>query len=103
MYEIDKELTIEEMCQRLIDYLNVVGSDPDTLMIRAINIASIQLDHAKYEVGAVDKERRMMKRLMVSDAESEIIAILIAKKRRAKRLGLALDRLVEMYQAGEIR
>lgn len=100
MYEIDKRAEIDRMCQELIQYLNTSDKDYDALMISAINVATIQLDYANYEVGIVDKQRR---RLMVSDAESELMRTLISRKRYAKRLGLALDRLVEMYQAGEIR
>lgn len=100
MYTIDKKAEIDAMCQELIQYLNTPDKDPEALMISAINVATIQLDYANYEVGVLDKQRR---RLMISDAESDLMRALIEKKRYAKRIGLGLDRLVEMYTAGEIR
>ncbi len=98
MYEIDKRAEIDAMCQELIEFLNTPGKDYDALIIRAINVATIQLDYANYEVGEVAKKQRSLKGMAVNAAlEEELMATLIAKKKYAKILGLGLDRLVEMY------
>ena len=99
MYEIDK------MVQDLIQYLRPRSKDHESTMISAINVASIQLDFAKYDVGVDDKELRRIKRLMIIDAETEALRQHLTervkdKKRYAKKLSIALDRIVAM--AGDI-
>jgi hypothetical protein len=93
------KMDIDKMVQDLIESLGPVTADNyDRLIIRAINVATIQLDYANYEVGEVVKKQRSLKGMAVNAAlEEELMATLIAKKKYAKILGLGLDRLVEMY------
>jgi hypothetical protein len=93
------KVDIDKMVEDLIKSLGTVTSDNfERLIIRAINVATIQLDYANYEVGEVVKKQRSLKGMAVNASlEEELMATLIAKKKYAKILGLGLDRLVEMY------
>lgn len=111
---------IDLMNQQLLEHLSPNGlssADFDALIIRAINVASIQLDYANYRVGEVVKElKKLPPDLSVKAGLSRLVAgevmrdaqmvrflklrkELSQRKRYAARLGLGLDRLVAMYEA----
>jgi hypothetical protein len=95
------KVDIDRMVQDLLESLSPGGITSDnfeSLMIRAINVATIQLDYANYEVGEVVKKQRSIKGMAIRSAlEDELMVTIVTKKKYAKILGLGLDRLVEMY------
>lgn len=111
---------IDIMNQQLLEHLSPNGlnsTDFDVLIIRAINVASIQLDYANHQVGEVVRELKKFPPDMASKAglnrfiageimrDAQMVKFiklrkeLSRRKMYAARIGLGLDRLVSMYQA----
>lgn len=66
------KMDIDKMVQDLIESLGPVTADNyDRLIIRAINVATIQLDYANYEVGEALKQYKPHDR-MVKQLEGEL-------------------------------
>lgn len=117
---------IDKMVQELLDHLGMTSENYEQVLIRAINVASIQLDYANHQVGEVVKDiknldkshddaldelqKTDMPKAAMRDAENNLMLSYVRsrlplkhkeseRKRYAARLGLGLDRLVAMYEA----